>query len=233
MFAVLRYATTSKRMPGVLSPVWCAKLGSSLPSSWNSLNFVPGAAALVLAPPEQCAPRRRSVGLKSMRTWSRLAKCTDALPLASPQSRRDPRHKVGILGRSSAALRQRATRAQHKANDLWPMGKHSCVAPQLFTGEACCLVAPSAGRRPVAGSHVCCDPSAFSLTAMPHGLQRISRGRLHLAARLTRLCCLGWPEPFARRCVCACERVCLCVSVCVCLCVCVCVCVFLWPWARC
>ena len=32
MFAVLRYAKASKRMPGVLFPVWCAKLGSIPPS---------------------------------------------------------------------------------------------------------------------------------------------------------------------------------------------------------
>ena len=39
MFAVLRYAKASKRMPGVLFPVWCAKLGSIPPSRSVRLAF--------------------------------------------------------------------------------------------------------------------------------------------------------------------------------------------------
>ena len=125
-----------------------------------------------------------------MQTWSRLAKCTDELPLASPRPRRDPRHMLGIHGRSSAALRQRGRSSEQDPVTSGQLGKHSCATPQLFHersmlpgGTFSWLKLSSS----VAGFYVCCDPSVLSLTAMPRGMQRISCDRLNLGAPTQKL----------------------------------------------
>jgi len=108
MFAVLRYAKASERMPGVLFPVWCAKLGSSLPIALQVLPFFFGAKKLFTL---------LALGVSSLRRGHANLLCI--VPILTDDPRRESKTTADtILQTTPGGMGRQSERCQVEAGNL-------------------------------------------------------------------------------------------------------------------